>query len=179
MSAASVRLPMWAQTVASLAGTPAAGPLLLGVDYYPDQTPEALWEEDARMMAEFGFTNVRIAEFAWALMEPAEGKFDFAWLRRSIDILNKHNIAVILGTPSAAPPPWLTCQVSGHCRSQREGRAATSRRTAIYLSYKPGLSAAVVDHCHRNGQDVCRYAGRDRLADRQRIYPGLIAALLL
>ena len=25
-------------------------PLLLGVDYYPDQTPESLWEEDARMM---------------------------------------------------------------------------------------------------------------------------------
>jgi beta-galactosidase len=88
MSAASIRLPLWAQTVASLAGAPAAGPLLLGVDYYPDQTPEALWEEDARMMADFGFTNVRIAEFAWALMEPAEGKFDFAWLRRSVEILH-------------------------------------------------------------------------------------------
>ena len=110
MSAASVRLPLWAQTVASLAGIPAAGPLLLGVDYYPDQTSEALWEEDARMIADFGFTNVRIAEFAWALMEPSEGKFDFAWLRRSIDILHKHNIAVILGTPSAAPPPWLTAK---------------------------------------------------------------------
>jgi len=110
MSAASIRLPLWAQTVASLAGAPAAGPLLLGVDYYPDQTPEALWEEDARMMADFGFTNVRIAEFAWALMEPAEGKFDFAWLRRSVEILHKHNIAVILGTPSAAPPPWLTAK---------------------------------------------------------------------
>ena len=110
MSAASIRLPLWAQTVASLTGTPAEGPLLLGVDYYPDQTPETLWEEDARMMADFGFTNVRIAEFAWALMEPAEGKFDFAWLRRSIEILHKHNIAVILGTPSAAPPPWLTAK---------------------------------------------------------------------
>jgi beta-galactosidase len=83
-------------------------PLLLGVDYYPDQTPETLWEEDARWMAEFGFTNVRIAEFAWSLMEPSEGKFDFAWLRRSTEILHKRGIAVILGTPSAAPPPWLT-----------------------------------------------------------------------
>jgi hypothetical protein len=45
-------------------------PLLLGVDYYPDQTPQSLWEEDARMMADFGFTNVRVAEFAWSLMEP-------------------------------------------------------------------------------------------------------------
>ena len=35
--------------------------MLLGVDYYPDQTPESLWEEDSRMMADMGFTNVRIA----------------------------------------------------------------------------------------------------------------------
>jgi beta-galactosidase len=85
-------------------------PLLLGVDYYPDQTPESLWEEDARMMADFGFTNVRVAEFAWSLMEPSEGKFDFAWLLRSIEILHKRGIEVIVGTPSAAPPPWLTAK---------------------------------------------------------------------
>ncbi len=108
MSAAGLRLPIWAQTAASVAG--GSGPLLLGVDYYPDQTPESLWEEDCRMMADVGFTNVRIAEFAWGLMEPAEGKFDFAWLRRAVDVLHKHQIAVILGTPSAAPPPWLSAK---------------------------------------------------------------------
>lgn len=59
-------------------------------------------------MAAMGITNVRIAEFAWALLEPAEGKFDFSWLQRAIDLLHGHGIAVILGTPSAAPPPWLT-----------------------------------------------------------------------
>ena len=85
-------------------------PLLIGVDYYPDHTPETLWDEDARMMADFGFTNVRIAEFAWGLMEPSEGKFDFAWLHRAVETLHKYNIAVILGTPSAAPPPWLTAK---------------------------------------------------------------------
>ena len=82
--------------------------LLLGADYYPDQTPEHLWEDDAVQMAEMGVTNVRIAEFAWALMEPSEGKFDFSWLERAVKILHAHNIAVILGTPSAAPPPWLS-----------------------------------------------------------------------
>jgi len=105
IGAASLPLPVWAQMTAPSGG---ANQLLLGVDYYPDQTPEALWEEDSRMMAETGFTNVRIAEFAWALMEPAEGKFDFAWLRRAVQTLHKHNLAVILGTPSAAPPPWLS-----------------------------------------------------------------------
>ena len=60
------------------------------------------------MMADFGITNVRIAEFAWALMEPSEGHYDFAWLHKSVDILRAHKLAVILGTPSAAPPPWLS-----------------------------------------------------------------------
>jgi beta-galactosidase len=108
LAAAGVRAPVWAR---SLAGSPdgsEAAKLLFGVDYYPDQTPERLWEEDARMIAEAGLTNVRVAEFAWSLMEPSEGKFDFAWLHRSVDILRKHEIDVILGTPSAAPPPWLT-----------------------------------------------------------------------
>src|SRR5437899_10032049 len=62
----------------------------------------------SRMIAEAGLTNVRVAEFAWSLMEPSEGKFDFAWLTRSVEILHKHGIEVILGTPSAAPPPWLS-----------------------------------------------------------------------
>src|SRR5712692_4300665 len=99
IGAASIRLPMWAHAASGLAGNSPGGQILLGVDYYPDQTPEALWDEDARMMAEVGFTNVRIAEFAWALMEPAEGKFEFGWLHRAIETLHKHNIAVILGTP--------------------------------------------------------------------------------
>ena len=108
MFAAAFRYPVWAQTNAGAPGVSSL--LLLGVDYYPDQTSEARWEEDAQMMAEMGFTNVRIAEFAWALMEPAEGKFDFAWLRRAVQTLHKHDISVILGTPSAAPPPWLAAR---------------------------------------------------------------------
>ncbi len=83
-------------------------PLLFGTDYYPDQTPDHLWQEDAVAMAAMGITNVRVAEFAWALMEPHEGKFDFVWLHRSVKVLHENKIAVILGTPSAAPPPWLS-----------------------------------------------------------------------
>jgi beta-galactosidase len=111
VAAAVAGPPLWSREVRDNVAPATPGvPLLLGVDYYPDQTPESLWDEDARMMAEFGITNVRVAEFAWSLMEPSEGKFEFAWLRHSIDILQKHGVAVILGTPSAAPPPWLTAK---------------------------------------------------------------------
>ncbi|MFT4111527.1 beta-galactosidase [Silvibacterium sp.] len=93
---------------AAPAASPSIPPLLFGVDYYPDQTPEHLWEEDAAAMAAAGVTNVRIAEFAWGLMEPSEGAYDFRWLDRAVAILHAHNIGCILGTPSAAPPPWLS-----------------------------------------------------------------------
>src|SRR6516165_6030711 len=99
----------WTLTFTASSAQPAAAlPQLFGADYYPDQTDKSLWEEDARMMAEFGITNVRIAEFAWVLMEPSEGHYDFVWLHNAVDILHAHKIATILGTPSAAPPPWLT-----------------------------------------------------------------------
>jgi beta-galactosidase len=60
------------------------------------------------LISEAGLTNVRVAQFAWALLEPSEGKFDFDWLDRSVAVLHQHGIAVILGTPSAALPPWLS-----------------------------------------------------------------------
>ena len=90
LGAAGIPYGAWTQSSAATASSP--NQLLLGVDYYPDQTPESLWEEDARMIADVGFTNVRIAEFAWALMEPSEGRFEFDWLRRAVDVLHKHKI---------------------------------------------------------------------------------------
>ncbi len=81
---------------------------LFGVDYYPEQWSETLWEQDARRMKESGVNTVRIGEFAWALMEREEGRFDFSLFDRSIAVLAKHNIKIIFGTPTATPPKWLT-----------------------------------------------------------------------
>jgi beta-galactosidase len=91
--------------------------MFFGVDYYPEQwvfpyagtadNPEGVWETDAEMMARAGVNVVRIGEFTWGLCEPEEGKYDFLWLRRVMDIMARHNIQVVLGTPTAAPPVWL------------------------------------------------------------------------
>ena len=78
-----------------------------GADYYPEHWPEERWPEDARLMKEARFNIVRLAEFAWSKMEPSEGKFDFDWLDRAIEILSTQGIKVVLGTPTASPPPWL------------------------------------------------------------------------
>lgn len=78
-----------------------------GADYYPEQWPEDRWPEDARLMSAAGFNVVRLAEFAWSKLESREGIFDFTWLDRAIEILSRQGIKIVLGTPTASPPPWL------------------------------------------------------------------------
>jgi hypothetical protein len=38
-------------------------------------------------MAKAGINVVRIGEFSWGICEPEEGKYDFLWLRRVMDIM--------------------------------------------------------------------------------------------
>jgi beta-galactosidase len=78
-----------------------------GADYYPEHWPVKRWPEDAKLIKAAGFNVVRLAEFAWSLMEPQEGSFEFGWLDQAITILAEYGIDVVLGTPTAAPPPWL------------------------------------------------------------------------
>ena len=49
-----------------------------------------------------------MGEFAWGICEPQEGQYDFAWLRRVMDLMGEVGIQVVLGTPTAAPPIWLS-----------------------------------------------------------------------
>ncbi len=55
-----------------------------------------------------GIHVVRVGEFAWSTMEPSEGNFQLDWLQRAVRLAAKHHIQVVLGTPTAAPPAWLT-----------------------------------------------------------------------
>ncbi len=65
---------------------------------------------------------VRIGEFAWSTMEPREGDYQFDWLARAIRAAERHNIAVVLGTPTAAPPAWLTEKYPETLRTKEDGR---------------------------------------------------------
>jgi beta-galactosidase len=78
-----------------------------GVDYYPEHWPKERWGADAVLMREAGIEVVRMAEFAWAKMEPEPGRYDFNWLDEAIDVLAKEGIKTVLGTPTAAPPAWM------------------------------------------------------------------------
>src|SRR4051794_39209056 len=89
-----------------------------GVDYYPEhwvhpyggtpEDPEAEWRKDAQLMQSAGINVVRMGEFCWGLCEPTEGKYVFPWQKRVMNIPGKAGKKVVRGTPTAAPPIWLS-----------------------------------------------------------------------
>ncbi len=80
---------------------------IYGGDYNPDQWPEAIWEEDVRLMREAGVNLVSLGIFSWSKLEPQPGVYDFGWLDRIIELLHAHGISINLATATASPPPWL------------------------------------------------------------------------
>lgn len=88
--------------------TVAPAPIAFGAAWYPEQWPEAQWAHDLALMRKTRMNVVRVGEFAWSTMEPRQGEFDFDWLDRAIDAAVAQGFDVVLGTPTAAPPAWLT-----------------------------------------------------------------------
>ena len=98
------------QKAQSTASSPAAQGLLLGAAWYPEQWPESRWDADLALMQKAHMHVVRVGEFAWTALEPSEGHYDFDWLERAINLAGRHGISVVLGTPSAGPPTWMTAK---------------------------------------------------------------------
>jgi beta-galactosidase len=101
-----------------------APPILLGTAWYPEQWPETRWEADLKLMQDADIRMVRVGEFAWSRMEPSEGQYDLDWLDRAVSVAAKHGIFTVLGTPSAAPPAWLTQKYPETLRVGEDGRRA-------------------------------------------------------
>lgn len=112
--------PLFAQTHSQ----PAAPPLLLGTAWYPEQWPESRWEADLALMEQAGIHFVRVGEFAWSRMEPEEGHYELDWLDHAVAAAARHHIATVIGTPTAAPPAWLTKKYPETLRTLEDGRKA-------------------------------------------------------
>jgi beta-galactosidase len=128
-----------------------------GVCYYPEQWPESFWEDDASRMQECGVNTVRMGEFGWALMEPREGQYDFSLFDRAIATMERHGIKTIFGTPTAAPPKWLTHKYSEVLDVFASGQPANdqSRRqycynSPIYRDFSRKIVEALAKHYRDN-----------------------------
>ncbi|MBO5896853.1 MAG: beta-galactosidase [Clostridia bacterium] len=97
--------------------------MIHGGDYNPDQwidTPE-IWDEDMRLMNLAHVNSATIGIFAWSMIEPEEGVYDFSFLDRIMDKLHENGKAVILSTPSGARPPWLAQKYPEVLRVEESG----------------------------------------------------------
>ncbi len=113
-------------------------PLMLGSAWYPEQWPEARWDADLALMQAAGLRMVRIGEFAWSSLEPEEGRYTLDWMERAIAAADAHHLVVVLGTPTDAPPAWLTSKYPEALRVDENGRRLQhgERRQFSYTSAK-------------------------------------------
>ncbi len=93
----------------------------LGVCYYPEHWDPSLWPEDLDRMLEAGLKTVRIAEFAWSLIEPREGQFTYEFFDEFLALAQEKGIQVIFSTPTATPPAWLTKKYPETLNTDMEG----------------------------------------------------------
>lgn len=114
--------------------------IVLGTCYYPEHWDRSLWEEDLSRMQKAGIRVIRIAEFAWNLVEPLENHFDYSFFDGFLDLCDRMRMQVILCTPTATPPAWLTekypevlnADIDGHLY-YHDGRRHYNYTSPVYL----------------------------------------------
>ncbi|HEJ9095034.1 TPA: beta-galactosidase [Serratia odorifera] len=84
--------------------------LLHGADYNPEQwiNYPGMLDKDIEMMKQAHCNVMSVGIFSWAMLEPVEGEYQFAWLDEVIERLYAQGIYVYLATPSGARPAWLS-----------------------------------------------------------------------
>ena len=95
-------------------------------------------------MKEANLNVARLAEFAWSTMEPAEGDIQLDWLERAVDLLAENGIASVLGTPTAAPPAWLTSTYPDVFAIDEHGLPVQHGNRCHYCPTSPSMIAASV-----------------------------------
>ncbi|MCX2951772.1 beta-galactosidase [Lentzea sp. NEAU-D7] len=118
------------------------GGLAFGGDYNPEQWDERVWKEDDELMREAGVNLATVGVFSWALLEPEEGRYDFAWLDAHLDRLHANGVAVDLATPTASPPPWFTLAHPDAMPVTREGTRLVHGSRDTYCVSAPAYRTA-------------------------------------
>lgn len=103
---------------------PAFPHLLHGADWNPDQWlhEPAVIDEDFRLMEKAGCNTFSVGIFAWATLEPAEGRFEFAWLDDIMNRLAAHGFYAFVATPSGGKPRWMSEKYPEIRRINRTGQ---------------------------------------------------------
>ncbi len=140
---------------------------MIGVDYYPEHWDTDLesmpqMANDLIIMKENGIELIRVGEFAWHVMEPSEGEYDFSLLDKLFELTRELGIKIIIGTPSATPPAWLIKKHPEILQKDDKGHVRNfgSRRHYCYNShiYKVYVDKIVHKLAERFGEKDNLYA---------------------
>ncbi len=135
--------------------------IFYGGDYNPEQWPEAVWDEDMRLMKQAGVNLVSIAIFSWATLQPDERTYCFDWLDRLLDKLAAHGIFADLATASASQPAWVSVNYPDVLPVDQHGNRISHGSRQSYCPNSPTY--------RRLNQALVR-----RLAERYRNHPALV-----
>jgi len=113
--------------------------LLYGVSYYYEYMPYERLEKDAQMMKDCGISVVRIAESTWGCLEPQDGVFNFSYVDKTLDVMNKYGIKVIVGTPTYAIPAWMARKHPEILATTRTGKNVYGTRQNMDITNKKYL----------------------------------------
>ncbi len=83
---------------------------LHGADYNPEQWigDKQIWDKDMELMRGAHCNVMALGIFSWSFLEPSDGVYDFSFLDEIIEKIYANGGRVILATPSAARPHWLS-----------------------------------------------------------------------
>jgi beta-galactosidase len=128
-----------------------------GIYYYPEHWNENQWERDIKKIYGMGFEFVHLAEFAWFKMEPVEGKYDFSWLDKVVDLCVQNNLKIVMCTPSATTPAWMrinypeTFRMDGnYIRGENGTRGLNSLTNPKYREFVKKIVTELAKHYGQN-----------------------------
>lgn len=140
---------------------PTAPFLWHGGDYNPEQWSPDTWQDDFRLMKEADITVATVGVFSWVTLQPAEVEFNFGWLDDVINGLHENGIKVVLATPTAAQPAWMSEAYPEILRVNEQGFRIGHGGRVNYCPNSPDY--------RRFAADIAR-----RLAERYRDHPAII-----
>lgn len=115
--------------------------ILFGAAYYPEYMPCDRMEEDMEQMRAMGMNVIRVAESTWSSLEPTEGVFDFSWIDHILEAAERHQMKVIVGTPTYAIPAWLAKKDPDVMIRTRKGQASYGHRQIFDITNPTFLAA--------------------------------------
>lgn len=133
-----------------------------GGDYNPDQWPEEVWSEDMRLMKLAHVNVATLPVFSWAMLQPAEDRYDFGWLDRILDLMAQNGIYACLATSTAAQPAWLSKRYPDTLRTDINGIKRKHGQRVNFCPSSPNYRRYAVELARR-------------LAERYKDHPTLVA----